>query len=313
MTDRSISTQFLTSLRTYRRRDQRRTTPPRISLTERDIAIIDVVYRCRALTQVQIEHLVLHGKHNSYTQSRLADLYDCGYVYRHFLPTPYGIAPSPIVYVLDEAGATLLRQWYGEPIKWTKWQKHIKRDFLTHTLEINDVRIAIVEACKNTGYTVTKWVGEHVVKAKYDRVDIGNDTGKDPYAPILPDSYFVLEDTTSQKPPLHFFLELDRGTMTQKRFQTKIRAYTAYLKSGAYTRRYGTRSLRVLTVAEGEKRLKYLKATTEKVEGKNRFWFAALSKLMRNSALTTPIWQVAGREGLFCLIDSAKENGAARS
>ncbi|MBK8025150.1 MAG: replication-relaxation family protein [Chloroflexi bacterium] len=70
-----------------------------------------------------------------------------------------------------------------------------------------------------------QWRGENDLKADYDRVNIRSESGRLVNVSVIPDSYFVLQTPLGVA---HFFLELDRGTMTVKRFKNKIVAYQTY-------------------------------------------------------------------------------------
>ncbi|MBM3302427.1 MAG: replication-relaxation family protein, partial [Deltaproteobacteria bacterium] len=98
-----------------------------------------------------------------------------------------------------------------------------------------------------------------------------------------------------------FFLEIDRATLENKRWREKVQAYQAYTESGKYTERYGTTSLRILTVTTGQKRLSNLKRTTEAAGGGGMFWFTTLEQAQAEQILTVPVWQVAGQKGLQTL------------
>ncbi len=100
-----------------------------------------------------------------------------------------------------------------------------------------------------------------------------------------------------------FFLELDRGTETTSRFKTKILTYQAYIASGQYERQYGTRSLRVLTIVPGPKRLANLKRVTEEADGGRVFWFAEQVTITPETVLDTPIWHPAGSTNSLPLIE----------
>ncbi len=76
-----------------------------------------------------------------------------------------------------------------------------------------------------------------------------------------------------------------------------------YYQSGGYERRYLSKSMRVLTLATGAKRLENLKAATEAVGGKHRFWFAHLDEMTPESVLGQPLWSVAGEGQQRSLID----------
>ncbi len=102
---------------------------------------------------------------------------------------------------------------------------------------------------------------------------------------------------------LNSFLELDRGTMTTRRFASKIQAYIAYRESGGYEHRYNAHGFRVLTVAIGSERLAHLKRVAEQFGGTRWFWFGLLSELDAEDILSASVWQRAWLEGRYALID----------
>lgn len=65
--------------------------------------------------------------------------------------------------------------------------------------------------------------------------------------PIIPDGWGQLQISTGQR--LSFCVEMDRGTQDIRPYKRKVRGYLhGYWESGAYVRRYETKSLTVLTV-----------------------------------------------------------------
>lgn len=281
-----------------RRRDRRAETPKRMQLTERDIAIVEGVHRFRVLRQDQIQQLYFGPRNKSGAQRRLERLYDHGFLERRFLPVMVG--RSPTLYVLDRRGADLLRAARGyDELVWYGSSKQLKTDFLEHTLAINDVLVAVTLACRQLGYELETWHTESQLKARIDRVTVHTASGRRESVPVVPDSFFTVIAHGRRYP---FFLELDRGTMTLARFKTKVQGYTAYYRSGAYQERYGLRSMRVLTVTLGEERLAHLKAATERVGGREWFWFALLDELRPETVLGAPVWWVAQREERASLI-----------
>ena len=117
---------------------------------------------------------------------------------------------------------------------------------------------------------------------------------------LIPDGCFALATPLGKA---HFFVEVDRGTETLDRFKQKVQAYIVYHENGGYEKRYGTKSLRILTVATGEGRLSNLLAATVQVTkemgSRRRFWFALASTLTPQSVLTQPI---AGEQEARALI-----------
>lgn len=276
------------------RRNQRSDSPPAMRLTERDLDILKTVADYRILRQDHIQQLFFGSK--STTQYRLSHLYQHGLLNRHFLPVYAGW--SPTLYTLDKRGIALLTSECGiqRVIVWDAENGH---EFLSHTLAINDFRVAVTIACRQAGYTLAQWIGEASLKADYDRVTITDHAGKKHSISLIPDSYFTIE---TPKGRASFFLEMDMGTMTLGRFQGKIRAYLAYLESKGYQQRYQTRSLRVLTVTTSLARAANLKASTEQIHSERLFWFTHREQVIAEQVLHAPIWQLVGLEVQLPLI-----------
>ena len=276
------------------RRDQRSDSPSTMRLTERDVDILKAVAAYRVLRQDHIQQLFFGSK--STAQYRLSHLYQHGFLARHFLPVYAGW--SPTLYTLDKRGIAILKSECGiqRVILWDSENGH---EFLSHTLSINDCRVAVTVACRDSGYFLKHWSTEADLKADYDRVMITDLKGKKQSVSLIPDSYFTLE---TPKGKASFFLEIDMGTMTVGRFQNKIRAYMAYVQTGKYQERYGTKSLRVLCVTNSMVRAGHLKSAAEEVQGQRMFLFTSRDQLNSSTVFHTPIWQVAGSETLLALI-----------
>ena len=289
---------------TYPRRqskDRRLKRPPKMWLMLRDLEVLKAVYEYRALTHSQLTQLVFGNNHPSIATKRLYVLYHNGYLERMFLPARGGVAVSPTVYLLGEKGAqelSLSGQYFN--FYWAKDHLKVGTLFLSHALAISEFRLRISLACRAVGIPILEWRGERELKKDYDRVTVTSPTGSTRAIPIIPDSYFVLQTPQGKR---HFVLELDRGTMEGKRFRAKVEGYTGYFKSGAYKQRFGTKSLRVLTVTESQRRMKNLKTITERAGGRSRFWFTSLEAINAGSVLFHPIWHVAQRSELQSLLE----------
>lgn len=264
-------------------------------LTPRDVAVVKAVYDYRFLQREQIHRLFFPSINTA--NFRLQRLYQHRYVQRIFVPDDYrhNVRNTQAVYCLDQAGATLLAAEYGVPreqIDWYPDRNKVRGFFLAHLLKINDFRIAISLAAYACGDRVVTWVPDWELKKLKERVE---DPATKRMYPVSPDAYFIYEHGDTGK-RAHFFLELDRATMENRRFARKVKAYIVYVKTGAYQRRYGTHSLRVLTVVPSVRRLKNLKTTTETVGGKSMFWFATYEALVPESILG-PVWEIAQQPG----------------
>jgi hypothetical protein len=166
---------------------------------------------------------------------------------------------------------------------------------LTHTLAINDVRLAITQAAQARGYKVEKWLDDTQLKSQEmkDHVTVTSEQGRSAKIAVIPDAYFILHLGDRRA---HFFLELDRATITNKRWRMRIIAYQELIRSGKYQARYQTRSLRILTVTTSEERLLNLKNTTVRAGGKDLFWFTTLDQIAAANVLFSPIWLLANDE-----------------
>ncbi len=272
-----------------RKRNRRDTQPLPMIVTERDKRIIEDVYLHRAMRQDQI-HSLFFGASKAASQRRLALLYHHGFLERTFLTVRASYLLSPAVYLLDKRGAELLRTEFGyDSLVWSAKQHTVGQLFLEHTLAINDVRVAVTLACQASGFTLLEWRSESTLKSEYDSVFIPSNGINKTETPLIPDSFFVIQTPKGKAP---FFLELDRGTETTKRFQAKIQAYQVYVQSGAYEKRYGYKSIRILTVTTSQKRLDGLKAATEKAGGKERFWFALQKDMAAATVFHDNVWLV---------------------
>jgi Replication-relaxation len=287
--------------------------PPAMVLTERDQEILRQVYAYRLMTREQIERLLFqpenrqeHLTKTSKVRKRLKLLYQHGYLERIAAPIAAGAWAWRPVYRLGRKGAALVASERGiAPDELPYWGKGDDRDhrtsrpsflFLDHTLAINDVRISIVQAASACGYRIEKWLDEAQLKSAEmkEHVEVKGEQGRSTRVPVIPDAYFVLHLGDRRT---HLFLELDRATMTNGRWKTRVLAYLAYLSSGRHRERYGMHSLpRVLVVTTGEQRLLHLKKATAQAGGQDLFWFTTMDQVTAKSVLSSPIWRLASDE-----------------
>lgn len=272
-------------------------------LTDRDQDIIRWVYDLRFATQEQVQQLLFSSASASACKRRLTLLYHNRYLDRRLLPLRSRFGANRAAYCLDRRGAALLafHERTGSRIHWRPRDNDRELYFLEHTLASNQVRICATIAARVLDYDLV-WTDERTLKSRTMR-----DLVRDPKHPeerlaVIPDGYFQLA-TDGQ--PLGFAVELDRATVEERPFKAKVRALGEWKVTGAYRRRFGTDSLRVLfVVAPTERdrsRLARVKAWTEAEGGQNLFWFAELAQLTPSHIFSSPAWQIAGRSGQFSL------------
>ncbi|MHB1356213.1 MAG: replication-relaxation family protein [Anaerolineae bacterium] len=269
-------------------------------LTERDTQVVLAVYEYRTLRREQIEKLFFPSRNTA--NERLQRLYQHGFLDRRWSPVEFGQGTSQAIYLLAEKGADLVAQQLGidrGAVAWQASHNEVGSLFLEHTLMVNDVRIAVTQAASQAGYTVRTWLTEETLKATKDIVQVVTSGGAQRKIAVIADAYFVLNFGNKRAP---FFLEVDRATEANKRWGLRVQAYNVYTESKRYSERYGMKSLRVLTVTIGPKRLANLKLTTEKAGGRQMFWFTTLEQIGTQELLSAAIWEVAGERSKQALI-----------
>ncbi len=267
-----------------------------MEMTERDLRIMERLHDCRFLTREQIERLEFGPRSTSAAKRRLTLLYHNGYLGRLHLPVRDAYGASRAVYYLDRRGAQslagVLRASVDE-LNWRRRDGEREETFLAHTLDVNDVRIAFTLACHRHGFNL-EWLDERALR----RLDVlqrikgsGGET-----VTLLPDAYFTLESAGAID---GFALEVDRGTVSERRMRARIKAYGEWTGSGAYRQRLPAESLRVVFAVtasrRGEDRLARLKRWCEEEGGRTLFWFVDKDGLDAGDILAGPVWWVAGQ------------------
>jgi len=279
-------------------RFQRAKNPDTLILQPRDQDIIASVYEFSFLTRDQIQRLF---DFNCTTRAniRLRKLFDHGYLLRRFLPTTRG--SSKAIYLLGPKGIALVSEKCGiDSLEIKRRQKQNlqrKELFFEHDLLVNEVRIAFYQAMENyNSLKLDKWIGSIDCLHEYQ---IFNPKLNREFRKVFrPDGYFRYYYNGRL---FGCFLEIDRSTMSNSRFQLKVKTYLEYARSGLYSQRYGLKFFRVLVVVKTKERLLNLKSTTEKLTDKI-FWFTTIDNLTPDK-IFGPIWERLGRGEAFCLLE----------
>ena len=286
----------------------------RLRLRERDVAIVEAVHRLCVLSTEQIAQLFFPTRQSRVStacRARLRRLADAGLLERGEQEQTRSDGRRPLLYMLTEGGAQLLLDELGmepENIDWKPSYNSVRWPFLRHQLAINDAYVAFSLAAPRIGWSLDTWTDDRILRVMHtDRVRI---PGYSQPVAVVPDAYFRLVGPGG-RPEMHFFLEIDRATMTVaakshlvKSWQDKIRAYQEYFREGKVKERYGTDKVRVMTTTTGPGRLANLKAATEELGAKGRYWFAEHSTLSADTVLVSPIWQRAGVSGTLELVSA---------
>jgi hypothetical protein len=229
---------------------------------------------------------------------RLRKLYDHHYLSRSFLPTTRGSGKA--LYFLGPQGAAVVARELGLDLgsikNKTKGLSQLKDFFLNHSLELNEVRINLTQAIAHQPeMKLERWINDNDCELTYKVILNGKEISRR----FRPDGYFRF---WYQGRLYSFFLELDRSTMSLGRFNQKIQTYLEFARLGFYRQRFGVKYFRVLVIAPSPQRLSNLKQAVEQVTAKV-FWFTTIDQTTEDKAMG-PIWQRAGYDGLFPLIES---------
>lgn len=293
----------------------------RITLTDRDRAILKLVHRHRFLRSSHLGDLV--GGSHQHLLRRLQLLYHHGYLERpHSQIDYFGAGGSrAIAYGLGNKGAACLKRDLKLPFHRHDWgakSRSAGRLFLEHALLVSDIMVAVELACRRTG-RVRLLAGDEVPLPEAARkmrdafrwkVALG--TGES--LGVVPDRVFCLELVGESPTPTRafFFLEADRGTMPVLRetlsnssVLRKLIAYEATWTQNLHRTRFGFNRFRVLTITSSQERVgTMVEATRQLQRGKGLFLLTDIeSFLAARNPLELPLTTARTGE-LESLLDS---------
>ncbi len=240
-------------------------------LTDRDIKIVADVADFQILTRDQLQRLG-HFRSRTRANATLLRLTAFGYLCRRYQPAVAGTQRA--LYLLGPQSAALLNQGGLNVAAERKRVKTLSDLFLAHQLLVNDVRLSFRRV--GTVAHLDRWTNDVDLRA----AALG----------IIPDGHvaYIIEGK-------HFgaFIELDRGTETLDRWQSKVHAYIRLAASGRYRQVFGHQYFRVLVVAPATARIEHLRRATARVTDKI-FWFTGIQPLAVDGPLASIWWRPTG-------------------
>ncbi len=261
------------------------------ALTDRDLDILALVESFRLASSDHI--LALTAGSRQGILRRLQKLFHAGLLDRLHPEMKNGGGSEKMIYAVTNRGIRELEKRGKLEKSKTDWNA-ANRDLhsltIHHTLLISHIRAVLTLACRKTGVALRFWRDEG--PGISDSIEVA---GSDGYVrvPVAPDGYFGLQDPKGRT---QYFLEADRGTMTVKRFLSKLQAYAAYWRERRHETRFGIRYFRVLTVTTSAARRDNLMAAAvskwELERMARMFLFAedAALDLSKPESVFEPIW-----------------------
>lgn len=255
-------------------------------LMPRDISVILSVYENRFMRRDQIQRLHFPASSVQATSARLKKLADHRFL--DILKRPVAGGASQAVYALNKRGAdvvTMNCDVSRQQVHWKRDNNRVEWFFMEHTLAVSEFKVCLALALRerNEGLYFYQRGDRSLIRR------VSDPSGRKKYLVVAPDAFFGVQ---AEKGKYIFFVEIDLGTETLKRFQEKIIAYKQYWKSKKFKEDYGFNHFRVLTVAESETRLANLIHATGEIGGRYMFVFTTFAGL-HNVGIFEPIWLAA--------------------
>lgn len=270
-----------------------RKSPPRVALTEDDIAILRHVAEHRFLRSTHIVRLLQRPRDK--ILRRLHALYHNGYLDRpHAQRDSFARTGSaPLVYALGSKGA-LAEEPTG--IDWGDKNRSVSRPYIEHELLVADFMVALECALRDhphirllraddiavlvrreTGHICRPWTMTAIVPGTATEIA------------VKPDKVFAFEYRETGRRN-YFLLEADRATMPitrpsldQSSFKKKLLAYHHGHAAKRHTALWGIPGFRVLTITRSAARIDSMVAVLKEItagKGSNVFLFAEFTETM---------------------------------
>jgi len=269
-------------------------------ITQTDLQAVEEVGRYRLLLADQIRQLAWpRASQRRHAESRLRGLFHLGWLDRQ--PHLDGALRPRAVYSLGRVGRPHVAHMLNVPIhelgpRPVK-ERHHDQLFLAHHLATVQAAINLRLAAEALGGQVVHHEDERTLKARHQR---------QPSAmPVIPDAFLALSVGGRTQ---SFCIELDRATVDRRPWRQRIKGYANWRKSADFRDHYRNPAVLIVVAADDRvaaRRVRELKQIVEEVAAvdPSLFWFTTLDDASPRAVLTQPIWAIAGRGGLYPLIN----------
>jgi len=283
-----------------------------IKISDRDIEIIKLAYEYRFLNSRQIQGLIKGS--DQVILRRLQKLFHHGYLDR---PVSQIVFSNPLmgyqnmVYGLGDKGADLLADKLGIDrgnILWKEKNKEAGERYIQHTLMISDFRACLTMALEDIPDTeIIFWKRENTEELREKHQVVVIEVGRQRKLAVVPDGFFCIEESGDC---MYFFVEADRSTMTNDRFQNKMKGYYFWWRQGGPKKVFDMdiESFRVLTLTRSKARTENLIQTARnitEIKDSIMFWFACEEdyQLDNPSSVLGDIWRIPRDRRLYGILE----------
>jgi hypothetical protein len=255
-------------------------------LTQRDMAILVMVYTYGGVTVEHVHRRLFVGRGPRHCYRRIAQLTRLGYLDSVRLPSSSGIGSGKVFLTVGRQARPILVRMLG------LYRSELKRSRLSspfciaHHLATCDFRVSLALACEESSlFSLQEWIPERELKNTPIR---SRDSGGGRELAIIPDGAFTLRlaDGSVQT----FLLELDMGTVAPRRLKAKLRIYLGASR--------GQRLPVLFVVCDDRRRAAIERWALAEAQALRAdatiFWLATKSAIGEATILSEPIWQIVG-------------------
>ena len=289
----------------YTQKFQRNKKKFPITLTNRDIQILQVLNAYRYLKASQIKRLIAPNTNSPKTiQVRLKKLYHNSYIGRTQPFIQLGKGVGEIIYHIQKRGIELLES-HGYTPKSLNLNKvgSVKLNFLDHAVELSEFRINLELALQSLpDIHLKRFIADFEIKSNHSKL---KGLGKNRYELytklksketsasyiVYPDALILLEaNINEQKFDKLIFLEIDRGTETLKIVENKVLGYDLYFKNNVFSKFGSVKNFTLLFQCSSERRALNILEKVKNIQNNFPILATSFTDVNEKSILQKEIW-----------------------
>jgi hypothetical protein len=221
------------------------TKPPAkgVLLNSTEEKIISMINTFRFVGALDIAHYLFSSTSLTYARSRLSSLAAAKYLYRFRLPSTK-TGGTELIYTLGSRGRDFVAKKLGLPIDFyfrPSHMKHLSYSQAQHNLILTRFCVAAASFCRRQ--TQMRLVQTRLC------YELSRETAK-----VIPDAWLCFDRLRngSHESFIPLLLEIDRGMEYQQKFKQHVRSRIEFIRSGEYSKMFGTRAVIVAYVTTGD-------------------------------------------------------------